>query len=74
MRRRAIREMLTKGRQFRGLVYCLICTHTVEADIVQAGRKLLVRAGQACLRCSSLLDLGIARQAAAHVMAQRQAA
>jgi hypothetical protein len=42
----------------RGPVHCLICTHTVEADVVPSGRKLYVRAGQKCPRCSSSLDAG----------------
>jgi len=40
----------------RSSVYCLICTHTVEADVVPAGRKMFVRTGQKCPRCSSALD------------------
>ena len=40
----------------RSSVYCLICTHTVEADVVPAGRRLFVRSGQKCPRCSSALD------------------
>ncbi len=40
----------------RGSVYCLICTHTVEAEVVPAGRKMFVRSGQKCPRCSSALD------------------
>ena len=40
----------------RSSVYCLICTHTVEADVVPAGRKMFVRSGQKCPRCSSALD------------------
>ena len=40
----------------RGSVYCLICTHTVEADVIPSGRKMLVRSGQKCPRCSSALD------------------
>jgi hypothetical protein len=42
----------------KGLVHCLICTHTVEADVVPSGRRLYVRAGQKCPRCSSSLDAG----------------
>ena len=45
-------------RATRGSVYCLICTHTVEADVVLAGRKVFVKAGQKCPRCSSSLDPG----------------
>jgi len=42
----------------RGPVHCLICTHTVEAEVVPSGRKLYVRAGQKCPRCWSSLDAG----------------
>ena len=48
----------TSQRTARGSVHCLICTHTVEADVVQAGKKVFVRAGQKCPRCSSSLDAG----------------
>lgn len=51
----------------RSSVYCLICTHTVEADIVPVGRRVFVRSGQKCPRCSSSLD-------AAYVVGQRRAA
>jgi uncharacterized protein (UPF0212 family) len=40
----------------QGSVYCLICTHTVEAAVVVSGRKAFVKAGQKCPRCSSSLD------------------
>lgn len=40
----------------RGAVHCPICTHTVDADLVQLGRKVYVKPGQKCLRCSSSLD------------------
>ena len=48
-------------------VYCLICTHTVDAEIVPMGRRLFVRPGQKCPRCSSSLD-------AAYVAVERRAA
>ncbi len=51
----------------RGSVYCLICTHTVEADTVPIGRRMFVRSGQKCPRCSSSLD-------AAYVVMQNRAA
>jgi DNA-directed RNA polymerase subunit RPC12/RpoP len=51
----------------RGPVYCLICTHTVEADVIPSGRRLSVRRGQKCPRCSSSLD-------AAYVVVQDPAA
>lgn len=40
----------------RGSVYCWICTHTVEADVILVGKKVFVRPGQKCPRCSSSLD------------------
>lgn len=45
-------------RATRGSVYCLICTHTVQAEVVLAGRKTFVKTGQKCPRCSSWLDAG----------------
>lgn len=39
-------------------VYCPICTHTVEADIVVVGRQARVKAGQKCPRCHASLDAG----------------
>jgi hypothetical protein len=51
----------------RSSVYCLICTHTVEADVVPVGRRLFVRSGQKCARCASSLD-------AAYVVGQQRAA
>ena len=42
----------------RGFVYCPICTHTVEAQVVSAARLLRVKPGQKCPRCNSSLDAG----------------
>jgi hypothetical protein len=42
----------------KGSVYCYMCTHTVEADIVTAGRIVRVKPGQKCPRCSGSLDSG----------------
>jgi DNA replicative helicase MCM subunit Mcm2 (Cdc46/Mcm family) len=42
----------------KGFVYCPICTHTVGADVVSAGRSLRVKAGQKCQRCACSLDAG----------------
>lgn len=44
--------------EYRGGVYCPICTRTVEAQIVSVGRVARVKAGQKCPRCSSALDAG----------------
>jgi hypothetical protein len=46
----------------RALVYCPICTHTVEADAGMAGKKPLVVPGQKCARCASALDAALVVQ------------
>jgi hypothetical protein len=43
-------------KEQQGWVHCLICTHTVEARVVAAGRRHFVKAGQKCPRCASSLD------------------
>ena len=40
----------------KGLVHCLICTRTVEAEVISNGRQTRVRPGQKCPRCASSLD------------------
>jgi DNA-directed RNA polymerase subunit RPC12/RpoP len=42
----------------KGRVYCMICTHNVEADLIVNGRQPRVKPGQKCPRCSSTLDGG----------------
>ena len=42
----------------KALVYCPICTHTVEADVVHGGKHAHVKPGQRCQRCSASLDAG----------------
>jgi hypothetical protein len=37
----------------KAFVYCPICTHTVEVEIVTTGRAARVRDGQKCPRCGS---------------------
>ncbi len=43
-----------------GKVYCPICTHTVEAEVVAVEqglrRKIQVVKGQRCRRCNATLD------------------
>lgn len=39
-----------------GAVHCPICTHTVSAEVVHAGKRVVVKPGQKCPRCSSTLD------------------
>lgn len=63
----AMKKKAEMNRALRGSVYCLICTHTVEADLMPNGRRLFVRLGQKCPRCGSSLD-------AAYVLVQPQAA
>jgi len=46
----------------RALVYCPICTHTVEAEAGFQGKKPLVTPGQKCPRCASALDAGLVVQ------------
>jgi uncharacterized protein (UPF0212 family) len=43
-------------KEFKGWAYCPICTHTVEAQVVVLGRRMLVKPGQKCPRCSSALE------------------
>ena len=40
----------------KAFVYCPICTHTVEATVVAAGKTAKVKPGQKCSRCSAALD------------------
>ena len=42
----------------KGCVYCPLCTHTVEADILFGRKSTYVKPGQKCPRCSSSLDAG----------------
>jgi hypothetical protein len=46
----------------RALVYCPICTHTVEAEAGLAGKKPGVVPGQKCSRCGAALDAGLVVQ------------
>ena len=55
-----IKEMVGKGT--KALVYCPICTHTVEAEVNVMGRKAQVVPGQRCRRCSTAIDAGIVVQ------------
>jgi hypothetical protein len=40
------------------IVYCPMCTHTVQASVVLEGKRLVVAPGQTCGRCQSALDAG----------------
>lgn len=42
----------------KGFVYCPMCTHTVEADVVTGRKSAHVRPGQKCPRCNASLDAG----------------
>ena len=39
----------------KGAVYCPMCTHTVQVDIVVAGRTARVKDSEKCPRCGSPL-------------------
>ncbi|HWF45582.1 MAG TPA: hypothetical protein VG168_01145 [Bryobacteraceae bacterium] len=39
-------------------VYCPICTHTVPAEAIWRGKRMVVKPGQKCARCHSQLDAG----------------
>ncbi|HOK46786.1 MAG TPA: hypothetical protein PLP04_18170 [Bryobacteraceae bacterium] len=43
-------------KEFKGWAYCPICTRTVEAQVVASGRRMVVKPGQKCPRCSSSLE------------------
>ena len=43
-------------RTQKGWVHCPICTHSVEADVLLRGKRLLTLPGQKCPRCASSLD------------------
>jgi len=49
-------ETATAATLSSGQVHCPMCTHTVEAAIVSAGKRMFVKSGQPCPRCGSLLD------------------
>lgn len=56
-----------EAKRYTGSVHCAICTHTVEGEILAAGRTVFVRPGQKCPRCASSLDAG-------YVLRQQRAA
>ncbi len=43
-------------RELRGWVYCPICTHIVETQVVAFGKRIATKPGQKCPRCSSSLE------------------
>jgi len=51
---------LLDNKVLQARVYCPICTHTVEADVVAVERglhrKMQVIEGQRCRRCQTTLD------------------
>jgi hypothetical protein len=47
-----------KAFEAHGVVYCPICTHTVEATILGNGKAPKTKPGQKCPRCSASLDAG----------------
>ena len=45
-----------EGSEIRGWAYCPICTHVVETQVVPAGKRMVVKRGEKCPRCSSSLE------------------
>lgn len=41
---------------YLGAVHCPSCTHNVNAEILQQGRRTSVKPGQKCPRCAAPLD------------------
>jgi hypothetical protein len=54
--------MTALAKRARALVYCPICTHSVEAEAGVLGKKPMVTPGQKCPRCDSSLDAGLVIQ------------
>jgi hypothetical protein len=54
-------------RETDGAAHCLMCTHTVPAQILVTRKGFFVKPGQKCARCDSTLD-------AAYVVGLNQAA
>lgn len=44
--------------EMRGGVYCPMCTHIVEAQVVVTAKSARVKPGQKCPRCAASLDAG----------------
>jgi hypothetical protein len=53
-----ISDTRTKGGRRIELIYCPMCTHTVEGSVIVKGKKLIAEPGQSCARCHSSLDAG----------------
>jgi uncharacterized protein (UPF0212 family) len=43
----------------KGSVYCPICTHTVQVEILTNGKAARVRDGQKCPRCGSSIGSAV---------------
>jgi uncharacterized protein (UPF0212 family) len=43
-------------KESKGWAYCPICTHTVETQVVLAGKRAWVKPGEKCPRCHSRLE------------------
>lgn len=42
----------------KAAVYCPMCTHTVDAEVLTDKKAAWVKPGQKCPRCNSALDAG----------------
>ncbi|MBK5292711.1 MAG: hypothetical protein JJE04_13655 [Acidobacteriia bacterium] len=45
-------------REAPASVYCPICTHTVQVQVLVGGKQARVKPGQKCPRCASCIDAG----------------
>lgn len=49
--------MKIAAKRFKGQVHCPMCTHSVEAEVVEIGRAVRVVPGKKCPRCAATLDV-----------------
>jgi uncharacterized protein (UPF0212 family) len=59
------RSSVPPKRESKGFAYCPICTHTVEAQVILAGKAAYVKPGEKCPRCASSLEPAVVRYLAA---------
>ncbi len=44
------------AKEGKGAAYCPICTHVVDTPVLISGKRMYVKPGQKCPRCSSSLE------------------
>lgn len=57
--KQGMKQAISAKTPVKGQVYCPMCTHTVEANVMRSGHAERVIAGQKCGRCASSLDAGV---------------